>query len=203
MTSTDILGGAIAVTHDSVSPPESLTIEKFREILRPPLSINPSPDTIRIVSSRDQIEVLLSPTKTEVRDLSADMDKASLQLPRVLTKVVAFLPSPMIRSYEVNFILESQVGGKEPAGAWLSRTFLRDSLQSNLGESVSSDFVTLSYIRESKEHSLEVEAVADSRLSIRAYSSEPTEVLPNSEDLQASIRSQYEYLMTQLERIGF
>ena len=198
----DLLVSAVAVVYDPVPAPDDLSIDTFRDFLRPPLNLYPPTDSLRVASSRDQMEVLLSPVRVEVRDLSGDIEKSRAKVAEVLTGVVGILPEPRFRSYEIDLFLESYAGEDEDVEAWLGQRFLRESLQEDLGVGVSCDNVTVTYEREDWTQTIELEAVTGSRVIIRFYSRQDITDLPDRDDLQVDVQAQHEYLSALLQKVG-
>ena len=202
MTTEDLLGSAIAVVYDSLSTPGNFSAETLRGFLRPPLYVNPSMDSFRVMSHRDQVEVLQSPYRTEVRDLSWNVEEASQKLPGVLTGVLGLLGDVNPRSYEIIFFFEQEMTGGESPGDWLGQRFLRDELRGELGTGLSCDLMTLSYREGSKSYSIDVEVVGESRFMFRAYVSEPVDGLLSSDELRVHFGQERQNLISQLIKIG-
>ena len=159
-------------------------------------------DSFRVTSHRGQIEVLQSPHRTEVRDLSWNVEEASQKLPGVLTSVLGLLGDVNPRSYEIIFFFEQEMTSGESPGDWLGQRFLRDELRSELGTGLSCDLMTLSYREGSKSYSIDVEVVGESRFMFRAYVSEPIDRLLSSDEIQALFGEERQTLISQLTKVG-
>ena len=204
MSPAELLVSTIAVVHDAATPQTNpFSEEKLRGLVRPPLNVLPTMDSFRVVSNRDQIELVLSSVRSEVRDFSGDVDKASSRISEVLTGVMGLLAEPVVRSYGVNFLLESRYEETEDVAAWLGQHFLRDDLKGELGTPVSCDAITFSYDREGKSHTIDIEITGDSTLTINSNASEHTEALPNKSKLEVELKSQHDYLFDLLRKVGF
>ena len=202
MGPTDLLVIAVAAVYDPVGAPDNLSADTFRDFIRPPLTIYPPVDSFRVVSNRDQIEILLSPSRTEVRELSGDADRAKIKLPEVLAGVLGILREPVFRSYEIDFYLESYAKENEDVGAWLGRHFLTTGIH-DLGAGVSCQNVTVSYDRNAWTQTIDLEVVPESRVIVRSYSHRDIDELPDKNDAQQDVQSQHEYLSELLRKVGF
>ena len=129
----DLLVSAVAVVYDPVPAPDDLSIDTFRDFLRPPLNLYPPTDSLRVVSNRDQMEGPAFPCPGRGSRPERDIEKSRAKVAEVLTGVVGILPEPRFRSYEIDPFLESYAGEDEDVEAWLGQRFLRESLQEDLG----------------------------------------------------------------------
>ena len=204
MSPVELLVSTIGVTHDAAPPPTILfSDETLRGLVRPPLNVFPTMDSIRVVSNRDQIELVLSPVRSEVRDFSGDLEKASTKIPDVLAKVMDLLDGPVVRSFGVNFLLEAHREETEDVAAWLGKHFLRDNLEGDLGTTVSCPSITFFYERDGKSQTIDLEVSGDSAVTINSTASEPTEALPDKPKLESEMKSQHDYLFNLLGKVGF
>ena len=202
MTPDELLGSAIAVVYDPLSTPGNFSTEALRSLLRPPLSIYPPMDSFRMASHRDQVEVLQSPHRTEVRDLSWNIDQASTKLPELLTGILGLLGDLTVRSYEIFFYLEQEMTGEEPLGGWLGQRILRDEFRTGFSDHLSCDIVTFSYEEDSKTHGIEIELAGQSRFMLRSYVSEPVDQLLGSNELRNRFNQERQRLVGQLTKVG-
>ncbi len=204
MSPADLLVSTIAVIHDAVPSPVNLFSEEtLRGLVRPPLNVFPTMDSFRIVSNRDQIELVLSPVRSEVRDFSGDVEKASSKLSDVLKGLMGLLAEPVVRSYGINFLLESRYEETEEVAVWLGQHFLRDNLTGDLGTPVSCDEITFSYEREDKSQTINIEVTGDSTVIINSSASEQTDALPDKSKLEVELKSQHDYIFNLLRKVGF
>ena len=179
--------------------PERLTGDTFREIMSGVLNVGQTVDgSVAITSTRDQMEVRLSPSKVDVRDLSGQPKRVPKEIPRVITKVWDLLQDPVMKSYGINFVLEVPMA--EPK-VWLGDRFLATSLKSELDD-LSSDQISISFEQKIKTQTIRFQAVRDSRININSNASQTAESLPALEQLQDELAAQYEALIALLDKFG-
>ena len=95
-----------------------------------------------ISSGRDQVEVSFLQNKIDVRVIGDKVSGAVTKVPEVLLGLVEVLPTLRMRSYGINFLLESNL--EQDGTAWVGETFLSESLR-ELGPGLSSDSIKFSF----------------------------------------------------------
>ena len=172
--------------------------------MRTPLNVSQVMDgSLVIGSNRDQMEVSLSSVKIDVRDVSGRADRISTSVPQALQSVFSKLSPTGVRSYGINFILESDIDGEERADIWVGQHFLSESLAEDIGPGFSSDSIALSFTRGLKTHTIRLNVVGNNKIVINTNVSVQTVVLPGSDALATEMDEQYCSLMELLKKIGF
>ena len=200
MGSIELFTTTIAVIFD---PVESVPLsgELFQKIMRAPLKVSQGLDgSIMISSSRDQVEVSLLPNKLDVRVIGDEVSGAVTKVPEVLLDVVEeVLPPLTMRSYGINFLLESNL--EQDGTTWAGEMFLSESLR-ELGPRLSSDSIKFSFGNPPKVQTVVLQINNMTRLIVNANASEQVNDLPSKERLGKDIASQYEFLRELLRKWG-
>ena len=172
--------------------------------MRTPLNVSQGIDgSLVIGSNRDQMEVSLSPVKMDVRDVSGHADRISTTIPQALKGAFSKLSPTGVRSYGINFILESDVEGEGRADTWIGQHFLSENLADDIGPGLSSDSIALSFTQGLKTHTIRLNVVGNNKVVINTNVSQQTGVLPSSDELATEMDEQYSNLMELLKEIGF
>ena len=197
----ELIVSTIAVVLDPPVPPSPTSFrgDGLEAILRRPLNILPGPEGPIITSSREQVEVQLSPNKIDVRESSGDAAQAKSKIPRIIHGFLAILPAVEIQSYGINFILETNM---ERPHEWLGNNLLNPGLASEFETPLFSNLVTLLLDRPPKIWTVRFEDQPGDRLVVNFNSSEITGELPDQEKLGHEIGEQYEALNKFLSQIG-
>ena len=180
-------------------PPIGFEVQAVEAILKRPLSISQSPESLILTSNRDQAEIQLLPNKIEVRESSGEITQSKDKIPRIMHDFLAILGEASIQSYGVNFISEVNMEGPRE---WLGRSLLNQDLASKVGVSFSSDLVALRLDRPPKTWTIRFEAQRQNRISVNFNASESTDALPSREKLNYEIEDQYKSLNEFLSQIG-
>ena len=199
MGSIELFTTTIAVTFDPVEP-VPLSGESFQKVMRAPLKVSQGLDgSITIASSRDHVEVSLWPNKLDVRVIGDEISGAVTKVPEVLLGVVEVLPPLKMRSYGINFLLESNL--EQDGTTWVGKKFLNESL-GELGPRLSSDSIKFSFGNPPKVQTVVLQINNMTRLIVNANASEQVSDLPTKEQLGGDIASQYEFLRELLRKWG-
>ena len=199
----NLLSSTIALAHDAVGPPPDFSPDSLRSLLRPPLHLYPAGDGLRVLSARDQLEVVLSAPKTEINDLSGSVQNGSVKFSAYLDELWQLVGSPTLFSYEIGFVLEAHGGEQEDIAQWLGQRFLRSGLQGDEGDSVSSLVVSFSYARGAKWQDIEIQVDMPTRLLIRYTASESVSDVPEPGLILTEVNSEHAHLVDLLKRVGF
>ena len=199
----NLLVSTIALTHEAVGPPPGFSPDSLRSLLRPPLHLYPAGDGLRVLSARDQLEVVLSAPKTELSDLSGSVQNGSVKFSTYLDELWQLLGSPGLLTYEIGFVLEAYGGEQEDIAQWLGQRFLRSGLQGDEADSVSSLVVSFSYARGAKWQDVEMQVDTPSRLLIRYTASESVSAVPEPGLVLTEVNSEHDNLVDFLKRVGF
>ena len=198
-----LLVSAIALSHEAVVPPPDFSPDSLRAVLRPPLHLYPAGDGLRVLSARDQLEVVLSTFRTELNDLSGVVQSGSVKFSTYLDDIWRLVGSPALSTYEIGFVLESFGGAQEDIAQWLGQHFLRSGLQGDESDSVSSLAVSFSYARGAKRQDIEMQVDSPSRLLIRYVASESANDVPEHSLILTEVNSEHSHLVDFLKRVGF
>ena len=200
----NLLVSTIALTHEAVGPPPGFSPDSLRSLLRPPLHLYPSGDLgLRVLSARDQLEVVLSAPKTEINDLSGSVQNGSVKFSTSLDSLWQLVGSPPLLKYEIGFVLEAYGDQQEDMAQWLGQRFLRSGLQGDAADSVSSVAVSFSYARGAKWQDIEIQVETPSRLLIRYAASESVSAVPEPGLMLTGVNSEHDHLVDFLKRVGF
>ena len=196
----DYVVSSIAVTFlPQREGPQSLSGEAFSQFMNRPIP-NRSPDgSLVVTSNRDQIEVILSPGKVDVRDLSGDPDRAKLKLPTVLIRMWEQLQQTEVLSYGINFIV--QVEMQDPQN-WMGETFLRPDLNEKLAVQPRSDAVHLSFDEADTTRLIRLQVPDASHILVNSNDSRAITVIPDVQELQDNLETQRNKLETLLTNLG-
>ena len=184
-------------------PPPDFSPDSLRALLRPPLHLCPAGDGLRVLSARDQLEVVLSTFKTELNDLSGVVQNGSIKFSTYLDDLWQLVGSPALSAYEIAFVLEAYGGEQEDIAQWLGQHFLRSGLQGDESDSVSSLAVSFSYARGAKWQNIEMQVDSSSRLLIKYVASESANEVPEHSLILTEVNSEHSHLVDFLKRVGF
>ena len=198
-----LLVSTIALSHEAVVPPPDFSPDSLRILLRPPLHLYPGGDALRVLSARDQLEVVLSASKTELNDLSGSVQSGSVKFSTYLEDLWKLVGSPALFAYEIGFLLEAYGGEQEDIAQWLGEHFLRPGLQGDESDSISSIVVSFSYVRGPKWQDIEMQVDGSSRLLIKCLVSESAGAVPEPGVILTEVDSEHSHLVDFLKRVGF
>ena len=198
----ELLIVAIGVTYASVPPPDK-SFDGFRNFMRPPLKRSGLGEPPTVTSHRDQTEVLLSATSTDVRDFSGDVAGASNKLPELLEKVLEWLSVETIQSYAFQLSLEYRGDDTEDMTKWLGPRILNDNFEKTAWRRCVPSVVDVSFRQGAKVHTLELKVIDASTVMILSSISQGTEALPGRDSLGHELAAQYDNVMDTLKRVGF
>ncbi len=151
-----------------------------------------------ITSNRDQIEIWLSPTRIEIRDLSGKTEFDNSRLPELLKSFFTEYATTL-RSYGVNLIVSLK---KERPAEWISVHMLHPKLGHTLEKSViGSNSVSVTLQAEPKTWNIQF-SVQQGRLQINLNASEGTNELPSEDDLRTQLDEQYASLENLISQLG-
>lgn len=199
MGSIELFTTTIAVIFDPIES-GPLSGESFQKVMRAPLKVSQGLDGSMVISSgRDQVEVSLLQNKIDVRVIGDKVSGAVTKVPEVLLGLVEVLPPLRMRSYGINFLLESNL--EQDGTAWVGEKFLSESLR-ELGPRLSSDSIKFSFDNPPKVQTVVLQINNMTRLIVTANASEPVSDLPTKERLGDEIDSQYEFVTELLRKWG-
>lgn len=190
----------IAVLFQPVSMQGAFNSEQVAAILKPPLTVGQSLEgAIAISSSREQVEVQLSNTKIDVRELSGHLSQGQSKIPKTLREFLALLSNPQVVSYGLNFILE--IPREEPSDR-IGRALLRPELKQAVGTDLASNNVALVFSRPPKTWTLRLESRPNSKINVNLNTSERTTNLPGPDRLSEELGQQFEALRILISQLG-
>jgi hypothetical protein len=196
----ELILSTIAVLFQPISVQTSVSEQKVSAILRRPFGIGATAEgAVAITSTRDQIEVHLASNKVDVRDLSGELDQAQSKVPRILNEFLAFLSSPPVTSYGINFLLDIPM---QQPDQWLANHLIAPALSGELETQLSSRLVVLAFSHPPKVWTVRFESRDDSRINVNLNASEAVSVLPGLEPLAQDMVTQLGALRKLLTRLG-
>ena len=196
----DLVASTVALVFQSpLQPPVSFSGQDMVQFLHLP-SPGYSPDgSLAINSHRDQIEVLLSANKLDVRNVSGDFEKGVQKVPDVMHGMCDLLDAHSPRSIGINFVLSVH---KEEPRSWMAQRFLNGELASILQGPLGSDIISVIYGRGDKTITVRFEARPDSGITVNYNASEEVSVVPERDQLASDIQVQQSNLNELLEALG-
>ena len=186
-------------------PPETapaITPEVLGTVLHRPVGIGQSPDgTVVVNSNRDQIEVHIHRNKLDVRDLSGELEKATVKVPQVVSKMMNILFSdstPSIQIYGVNIVIDTPMN--EP-DTWIGKTFLKDELVPFFGSTISSNGVSIRASEDPKTILVKIESRENSLVNINFNASERMETLPSATQFAEDLKLYHQRTLRLIESL--
>ena len=180
----------------------SVDKEQLFEILHPPVNLGSTPDGQTVISSsRDQVEVLLTPRRINVREVSGNIETAPARVAQVLYWFIDrfFSQSPVV-SYGINFVSEAQV--EDPRG-WIAAQLLNTKGLAPLGKLEGSGGVNIILDRSPKRWTVKFDAPQErQRITIDLNSHETVGALPDVATLPREIAQHYGDLNASLIELG-
>ena len=196
----DLIASTVAVLFPPAAAPPAIGQEQLTAILRPQLTVGGSPDGSTVISSsRDQIDVTVASNKIDVKDQSGDLSHARLNVPRVLREFLGMITQETIGTYGINFIVQLEI---EQSERWLGENMLHPRLTERLGAPPASKRISLVVPRDPKVLTVAFENRDDSRIVINYNASQPSERLPEIEQLATEIETQYRELEQIILELG-
>lgn len=195
----DLTMSTIALlVHEPTSPPR-ISDADLRPLLRSPLQIGQLGNNESIISSnRDQIEVLCSSAKINVRDLSGGNDFTSSKIPAIVHAFFG-LYKTTIRSYGINFIITVDMDVPE---VWIGKNLLNAALSEKTGKKLLSGRANISLRADSKTWNIQFERNAEGKLEINFNASEEADELPEIERLKIELGEQYQGFRSLILSLG-
>ena len=199
----DLTMTTIAVVVEAPLEPPQITQDAMTQLLRPPLAtgVSQSGETL-ISSNRDQIEVLFSPNKINVRYQGDDPASAKNLIPRTLLQFLTWYQTD-VKSYGVNFVVLVSLGEVDPE-TWLADNLIAPAVSDRLGGAIiGSKGVSISLEAENKTWNLEFSRSTEGKLMINFNSSEEVGEAgwPPTPNLGDQLDSQYEHLVELVRRL--
>ena len=129
-SSWDISQSTIAVVIQPPVSPPNIQDADLRSLIRPPYAIGQASATESILSStRDQMEIILSPSKINVRDTSGKDEFDDSRVPEILHWFVGKYGTP-VRSFGINFVILLENPNPQ---LWIKEVLLNPSIESKSG----------------------------------------------------------------------
>jgi hypothetical protein len=192
----DIIMSTIAVITAPPAQPRSIDQKDLQQVLTRPLAIGQSPDGILVSSQRDQIEVIVSGNKINVRDLSGEPRFSESKIPSTLH---FFLGSSQIKSYGVNFIIN--VPRVEPL-QWIRDNILSSQIPKRTQKTLIGGAGTLKIANGSKTWNIKLEPGEGDTINVDFNASEETQQLPDNSRLSQELQEQFLALLRFLNDLG-
>lgn len=187
----------IAITHE-VPKAKNVNPKELEQILDPPITIGVGPEGSIFGSQREQIEIIATNTKTNVRDLSGKKDFAGSKVGVILNHFVTKF-GLKVNSYGVNFILS--VSCPTP-GQWIMNNILSSSISEKTSRKLVSGAAAISLEAERKTWNMRFEPVDDNKLAVDFNASEKTAELSEADALIGELKVQWELLLKFLGDLG-
>lgn len=187
-SSWDVSQSTIAVVIQPPAPPLDFGESDLRSLMRPPFSIVQGSTGENYVSStRDQLEVIFSPTKINVRDLSGRGEFSDSRIPEILHMFVRKYGTP-IRSFGINFVI--LVPKPDPQG-WIRRVLLNPRIEGASKLPVIGGQVLVSLRADPKTWNIKFQRAQDnSGIEVNFNASEDTHEIPVPDVLRKSMDEQ-------------
>ena len=186
--SLEFISSTVAVVYGPQFQPKApVSAQAIAEFLQRPTA-NLAPDgSVVITSHRDQVEVLLSGPKVDVRDVSGSYEKTHEKIPNVLHGICRLVSDDFPISFGVNFVV---LVPKDNPGGWIAQTFLNNELNSIIETPLESGGVSLIYDQYDKRVTVRFDPSPDSSVMVNFNASQEITNLPGQEQLATDIKSQ-------------
>ncbi len=189
------LATSIAVVHEPV--PQSLvgnlTGQSLTTVLKQPLNLGVSvTGELTVVSTRDQMELYLSPNKIDVRDISGEPDQRGEKIAEVAHALLLLLDNPSLQSIGTNFIATVSV---PDSAKWLASHLSLSDFENEMEEQLSSNQINLVFQRTADNVvTIQLHSQSDDELYINFNASDQRSDLPSVSELANGVRTQYAFL---------
>ena len=197
--SSEFVTSTVAVLFMPQFQPKSpVSAQALGEVLHRPTA-NMAPDgSVVITSHRDQVEVVLSGPKVDVRDVSGSADKTHEKIPSVLHGICRLLSDEAPRSFGINFVVS--VPNENPS-AWIGQKFLNKELNSIIQTPLESNIVSVIYNQSNKRATVRFEPGPESTVVVNFNASQEITKVPGEEEIATDIKSQRTALLDLLEAL--
>jgi len=192
-----LVTSTIAVTHE-IPADKNVNIKDLEQFLSPPLTVGVTPEGTMISSQRDQIEIVTSNVKTNVRDLSGKTDFVASKGGGILNWFVTNFELK-INSYGINFIL--RVSCSTPR-QWITENILSSRISERTGNKLTGGAALISLDASPKTWNIKFEPINDDKLAVDFNASEKTVTLPAADILCSELKTQWELLAKLLGNLG-
>jgi hypothetical protein len=192
-----LVTSTIAITHESPSD-KGVNIKDLEQFLSPPINIGVTPEGTMVSSQRDQIEIVTSNVRTNVRDLSGKKDFVGSKIGVILNWFVTNFELK-INSYGINFIL--RVSYSNPR-QWISENILSSRISERTGNKLTGGAALISLDANPKTLNIKLEPVDGDKLAVDFNASEKTNTLPAADILCSELKTQWELLAKLLSNLG-
>lgn len=187
----------IATTHEAPAT-KNVNVKELEQFLSPPITVGAAPEGSIISSPREQIEIIASSVKTNVRDLSGKKDFAGSKVGIILNWFTTSF-GVKVNSYGVNFML--RVSCSNPR-QWITENILSSRISERTGKKLTSGAAAVSLEAEPKTWNIRFEPLDDKSLAVDFNASQKTIELPVAEVLSGEFRTQWELLAKFLGDLG-
>lgn len=165
---------------------------------RPTVSLSPDGSVV-ITSHRDQVEVVLSANKLDVRDVSGRDETAYEKIPKVLHGIRPLLSGEQPKLLGINFVVSVP---QENPRSWIAQKFLAQDLKTIIQAQFDSNSVSVSYEQSGKRVTVRFDASPESALIVNFNASQDIDDLPAEEEMARDIKSQRKALLELLRALG-
>ena len=198
-SSWDISQSTIAVVIQPPVSPPNFEESDLRSLLRPPYSIGQASAGESILSSaRDQVEVIFTPSKINVRDLSGKDNFDDSRVPEILHLFV-YKYGTLIRSFGINFVI--LIENPDPQ-RWIRKVLLNPSLEAKSGFSLLGGQARVSLQSGPKTWNIGFQQIQEENvLELNFNSSEMASELSPIVELQRSMNDQLDKLRELMRKL--
>lgn len=192
-----VLLSTVAAAHDTPVT-KNVNAKEFESILNPPLTIGESLAGTMISSQRDQIEVIVAATKTNVRDLSGGKSFASSNVGKVMEFFKNYF-NLNINSYGINYNLRVPCPDSKK---WIIANILSPVISETTGKVLVGGAGAVSLEAGAKTWNIKFEPTDDNKINIDFNASEITHVLPDANSLREELQEQWDLLVEFLQGLN-
>ena len=183
----EFVASTVAVVYAPHFQPKSpVSGQALSQFLNRPTA-NTAPDgSLVITSHRDQLEVLLTGPKVDVRDVSGTYENTHERIPSVVRGICRLVTDDSPISFGINFVI--LVPKQNPRG-WIADRFLDRNLASTIDTPVESAGISLTYDQLGKRITVRFEPTPESSVMVNFNASEEITTLPEQERLATDIKA--------------
>jgi len=197
--SLEFIASTVAIVYGPQFQPKSpVSAQDLGGFLHRPTA-NLAPDGSAVITShRDQVEVVLSGPKIDVRDVSGSHEKTHEKIPRALHGICRLLSDDHPISFGVNFV--ALVPNDNP-GSWIAKKFLNSELRSITHTPLESAGISLVYHQHDKRITLRFDPGPDSSVIVNFNANQEITNLPEQDQIAADIKSLRKALLDFLDAL--
>ncbi len=180
----------IAITHEAPAA-RSVNIKDLERFLYPPITIGAGLEGSIIGIQREQIEIVTTNVRTDVKDLSGQIGFTKSKIGKVLNDFVTNMELK-VNSYGINFVIRVPC---EASGEWIVENILSSSISEKTNKKLVNGSAVISLEAGCKTWNIKFDSVDDKKLAVNFNASEKTTELPGADMLSGEQKTQWKLLL--------